>query len=130
MIYGRIISEFPFTHPGFRVIIYFVMLDGIDIPPIRVAEVFVDDRCVGLLSDVRLSREDDGGFRVEGNWSGYPDVLGNSSFYTISIPRYECRFLASKVDTDPGLSKGRVLFKHASFLPDGPGSWIERTGEA
>ena len=106
------------------------MFEGYEIPPIRVAEVFVDDRCVGFLSDVKLSREDDGAFRVEGDWSGYTNVLGKSSHYTISIPRYECKFLAAMVDADPGLAKGRVLFQHASFLPDGPGTWIDEPGEA
>jgi hypothetical protein len=106
------------------------MLDGFEIPPFRVAEVFVDDRCVGLLSDVKLSREETGGYNLEGNWSGYSNVLGNSPHYTISIPRYECKFLAVKVDAEPGISTGRVQFKNASFLPDGPGPWIEKPGEA
>ncbi len=123
-------KQFFFTYAIEVGIIYCAMLSGTEIPPIRVAEVFVDGRCVGFLSDVILSREENGGFMLEGDWSGYSNVLGNSSQYTISIPRYECKFLAVKVEADPNLSTGRVLFKNASFLPDGPGTWIDKPGEA
>jgi hypothetical protein len=99
------------------------------IPPIRMAEVFVDGHCVGLLSDVKLSREDDGGFNLEGEWSGYSDVLGKEALFTISIPRYECKFLTDEVEADRVMNSGRVSFKSASFLPDSPEAWFNVFGE-
>jgi hypothetical protein len=97
------------------------------IPPIRMAEVFVDGHCVGLLSDVKLSREDDGAFKLVGEWSGYSDVLRQESLFTISIPRYECRFLAEKVNEGKTMKSGRVTvsFNGASFIPDGPRTWFD-----
>jgi hypothetical protein len=89
------------------------------------AEVFVDGHCVGFLSDVKLSREDDGAFNLEGEWSGYSDVLKKDSLFTISIPRYECRFLTDEVEGERGKSSGRISFKSASFLPDSPKTWLE-----
>ena len=106
------------------------MNESFAIPPIKMAEVFVDGRCVGFLSDVRLSREDDGGFKLEGEWSGYSDVLVDEAMYTISIPRYECRFLAHNVDAEIAGGSGRISFKGASFLPDSPKTWFEVFGEA
>jgi len=106
------------------------MKESFSIPPIKMAEVFVDGHCVGFLSDVKLSREEDGGFKLEGEWSGYPDVLGRQAMYTISIPRYECRFLADKVDAKLVRDTGRIVFNGASFLPDGPKTWFETFGEA
>jgi hypothetical protein len=101
-------------------------MDGnIEIPPIRMAEVFVDGHCVGFLSDVKLSRENDGGFNLEGEWSGYSDVLDKESMFTISIPRYECRFLTDRVEADLENLKNRISFRDASFIPDGPKKWFE-----
>ena len=94
------------------------------------AEVFVDGHCVGFLSDVKLSRDDDGGFNLEGEWSGYSDVLKTDALFTISIPRYEYKFLAEHVDRGRVTSSGRVAFKSASFLPDSPQAWFEVSGEA
>ena len=105
------------------------MDDNMEIPRIKVAEVFVDGRCVGFLSDVKLSRTNSGDFDLEGEWSGYSDVLDDDKMFTISIPRYECRFLADKVDAVKVRSAGRISFKGASFLPDSPGSWFENLGE-
>ena len=98
-------------------------------PPIKVAEVFVDGNCVGLLKDVKLSREEDGGYNLEGEWSGYADVLDKDSLFTISIPRFECRFLAESVDQGKTRSTGRISFKGASFIPDSPHAWFETFGE-
>jgi len=106
------------------------MEKSFSIPPIKMAEVFVDGRCIGLLSDVRLSREEDGGFKLEGDWSGWQDVLGQENSFTIAIPRYECRFLADKVDTKLVRDTGRIIFNGASFLPDSPKTWFETFGEA
>jgi hypothetical protein len=102
---------------------------GFRIPPIKVAEVFVDGNCVGFLKDVKLSREEDGGFNLEGEWSGYADVLDQDALFTISIPRFECRFLAGSVDKGKARSTGRICFKSASFLPDSPHAWFEDFGE-
>jgi len=106
------------------------MNESLGLPRIRMAEVFVDGHCVGFLSDVKLSREDDGAFKLEGEWSGYSDVLSAEALYTISIPRYECRFLTDKVDAELIKNTGRISFKSASFLPDGPKSWLETFGES
>jgi hypothetical protein len=101
------------------------------IPPIGMAEVFVDGHCVGFLSDVKLSQEDDGGYNLEGEWSGYADVLKKTdALYTISIPRYEYKFLAEQVEPGSTRSSGRISFKSASFLPDGPQAWFEKPSEA
>lgn len=105
------------------------MKQDFNIPPIRMAEVFIDDNCVGFLSNVKLNQQQDGGFELEGEWSGYPDVLNKDVMFTISIPRFECRFLADKVETDKTKSSGKVLFKGASFLPDGPTNWLKLTEE-
>jgi len=106
------------------------MTTGFRIPPIRMAEVFVEGHCVGFLTDVKLSREADGGFNLEGEWSGYSDVLKQDALFTISIPRYECRFLADEVDAGRVTSSGRISFKSASFIPDSPGTWFDTFGEA
>jgi len=106
------------------------MNESFHIPPIKMAEVFVDGRCVGFLSDIKLSREEDGGFKLEGEWSGYSDVLGEENSFTIAIPRYECRFLADKVDVELISESGRISFKGASFLPDGPRTWFDTFGDA
>jgi len=95
-----------------------------EIPRINMAEVFVDGRCVGLLSDIKLSRSDAGEFDVEGEWSGYSDIFSGEKMFTISIPRYEFRFLADKVDAVKVRNSGRISFKGASFLPDSPGTWF------
>jgi hypothetical protein len=100
------------------------------IPPIGMAEVFVDGHCVGFLSDVKLSQEDDGGYNLEGEWSGYSDVLKKDSLFEISIPRFEYKFLAERVDPGTVKSSGRISFKSASFLPDSPQAWFEVPGEA
>ena len=64
------------------------MSKNFSIPPIKMAEVFVDGHCVGFLSDVKLSREDDGAFKLEGEWSGYSDVLGKDSLFTLDQSAY------------------------------------------
>ena len=94
------------------------------------AEVFVDGHCVGFLSDIKLTREDDGGFKLEGEWSGYPDVLKKGSLFTISIPRREGKFLTDDVDAGVVTSSGRISFRDASFLPESPKAWFETFGEA
>jgi len=110
---------------------FYVMEKNFEIPRIKLAEVFVDGRCVGLLSNVKLSREEDGGFEVEGEWSGYPDVIGEKeSTCTISIPSYECRFLSNLVDTELIEDTGRILFRNASFIPEGPKPWFDKPAEA
>ena len=108
------------------------MNEPLGIPRISMAEVFVDGHCVGFLSDVKLSREDDGAFKLEGEWSGYTDVLRKDSMFTISIPRYEFRFLADKVDelTSSESGKKSVSFNGASFIPDGPLMWFDTTGDS
>jgi hypothetical protein len=105
------------------------MSENMRIPPISMAEVFVDGHCVGFLSDVKLSREDDGGYNLEGEWSGYSDVLEKDSLFTISVPRFEFKFLADKVDVGVTTSSGRISFKSASYLPDGPNQWLNKPGE-
>lgn len=105
------------------------MNGGHRLPNIRMAEVFVEGNCVGFLSDVKLSRAKDGGFRLEGDWSGFPGILGTGDLYTISIPRYEFKFLSDSVEkTEPGVSE-RITFKDASFIPEGPEGWLETFGE-
>ncbi len=106
------------------------MNESFAIPPIKVAEVFVDGHCVGFLCDVKLSREEGGAFRLEGEWSGYSGVLDQESMFTISIPRYDCRFLSNKVNAELVTSSGRISFSDASFLPDGPREWFDNFGEA
>lgn len=106
------------------------MNTGFRIPPIQVAEVFVDGHCVGFLSDVKVSRQDDGKYKVEGEWSGYPDVLNRNTLFTISIPRYECRFLADDVEAGSVRSSGRISFRDASFIPDSPEGWFETESQA
>ncbi len=90
----------------------------------------MDGNCVGFLSDVTLSREESGGFKLEGEWSGYSDVLKKDSTFTISIPSYDVRFLTDSVDAEDVTSSGRISFNDASFLPDGPDTWYEVFGEA
>jgi hypothetical protein len=94
------------------------------------AEVFVDGHCVGFLSDIKLSRQEDGAYNLEGEWSGYSDVLRKESLFEISVPRSEFKFLADKVDAGRVTSSGRVSFKSASFLPNAPRDWFEAFGEA
>lgn len=106
------------------------MKESFRIPPIPMAEVFVDGHCVGFLSDVKLTREEDGAFQLEGEWSGYPDVLKKGSLFTISIPRREGKFLTDDVDAGVVTSSGRISFKGASFLPESPKAWFETFGEA
>ena len=105
------------------------MSENMEIPRIKMAEVFVDGHCVGFLTNVKLVRGDDGEFDVEGEWSGYADVLQDDRMYTISIPSYECRFLADNVKAVQVKCSGTVSFKGASFLPDGPKSWFEMFGD-
>ncbi len=100
-----------------------------EIPRIKLAEVFVDGRCVGMISDVLLSQDDEGAYRLEGNWSGYPDTFQKDSMFTISIPSHECRFLTGEVDPVSIQDPQRIAFKSASFLPEGPTSWLEVFGD-
>ena len=93
------------------------------------AEVFVDGHCVGFLSDVKLSREEDGAFRLEGDWSGYPDAFSKESLFTISIPRHDIKFLTDKVDAKRMATEGKVKFSDASFLPESPKAWFEVFGD-
>ena len=99
------------------------------IPPIRMAEVFVDGNCIGFLSDVKLSKETDGAFTLEGDWSGYSNVLGRESLFTISIPRHDFKFLADDVDPGQDTGTGRIKFNGASYIPDGPNLWLDQSGE-
>ena len=101
------------------------MTENNRIPQIKVAEVFVDGHCVGFISDVKLSQVEEGCFDLEGEWSGYSDVLAEDKMFTISIPRHECRFLTDKVDAVKVKNSGRILFKGASFLPEGPDTWFD-----
>jgi len=105
---------------------FVVMMENNRIPQIKVAEVFVDGHCVGFISDVKLNQVGEGCFDLEGEWSGYSDVLADDKMFTISIPRHECRFFTDKVDAVKVKNSGRVLFKGASFLPDGPDSWFDK----
>ena|SRR3990170_2046265 len=100
------------------------------IPHIRMAEVFVDGNCVGFLSDVKLSIESDGAFTLEGDWSGYSDVLNKDTLFTISIPRHDYRFLSDSVKPGSTRNSGRIQFNGASFIPDGPNLWLDQPGEA
>jgi len=107
------------------------MNEPVGIPRISMAEVFVDGHCVGFLSDVKLSRDEEGAFKLEGEWSGYMDVLRKESLFTISIPRYECRFLTDDVKEGITVKGGRksVSFNGASFIPDGPVTWLDAFNE-
>ncbi len=98
-------------------------------PPIRMAEVFVDGRCVGFLSDVRLTRDEEGAFILEGEWSGYRDVFDKESLFTIKIPRHEIKFLSDKPGVEEMESSGRISFNNASFLPESPDAWFKDIAE-
>jgi hypothetical protein len=101
------------------------MNEDFRLPPIRMAEVFIDGRCVGFLSDVRLSREEGGSFTLEGEWSGYSDVFDKGSLFTIAIPRHDYKFLSDKVKLEGVGGSGRISFKDASFLPESPNDWLD-----
>ena len=113
-----IIAEYSLIGYNFH-----AMNDIKGIPPIRMAEVFHNGHCVGFLSDVKLSEDAEGGYELEGDWTGYPDALKQDGTFTISVPRREYKFLADQVETGPVTHSGRIKFEGASLIPDGPSFW-------